>query len=101
MACNYVVLYDAQADIESIVAYLVSLTGGLSAAKAFMDEFDEKITLACDSPMLCALSRMPELAVLGYRTFFVKNYVTLCYFRDDCVYVAHVFHQRQDYARLV
>ena len=45
MACNYVVLYDAQADIESIVAYLVSLTGGLSAAKAFMDEFNEKITL--------------------------------------------------------
>lgn len=101
MACNYVVLYEAQAEIESIVAYLVSLTGGVSAAKAFMDEFDEKIALVCDNPMLYGLSRMPELTALGYRTFFVKNYVALYHYRDDCVYVAHMLHQRQDYARLV
>lgn len=101
MACKFEILYDAQVEIDSIVAYLVALTGGPSAARAFVDELHEKIALVCSNPMLCGLSRMPELAVLGYRVLFVKNYVVLYYFRDDCVYIAHVFHQRQDYARLV
>ena len=94
MACKFEILHGAQAEIDSIVAYLVSLTGGPSAARTFVDELHEKIALACSNPMSCALSRMPELAVLGYRAFFVKNYVVLYYFRDDCVYIAHVFHQR-------
>ena len=101
MACDYAILSEAQAEMESIVSYLVSIAGSLSAARAFMDEFDEKIALACDNPALYGLSRMPELAALGYRAFFVKNYAVLYFFRDGRIYVAHVFHQRQDYARLV
>ena len=101
MACDYAILSEAQVEIESIVSYLISVAGGSSAARAFMDEFDKKIALACDNPMLYCLSRMPEVAALGYRVFFVKSYVVLYFFRDDCIYVAHVFHRRQDYARLV
>lgn len=101
MACKFEVLYSAQTEIESIVAYLVTLMGGPSAAEAFVDELQEKIALASGSPKLFGFSRMPELAALGYRVFFVKNYAVLYFFSDDCVYIAHVFHQRQDYARLV
>lgn len=31
----------------------------------------------------------------------VKNYAALCEAEDDGVVVAHVFHQSQDYAKLV
>lgn len=101
MACEYEILREAQTEIESIVSYLVSLSGGPSAAKSFMDEFREKLTVLCANPMLFCVSHLPELASLGYRTFFVKNYVVLYVVRDDCIYISHVFHQRQDYARLV
>ena len=101
MACSYRVLAEAQRDLDSIVAYLLDVSDGPSAAKGFLNELDEKEALVCENPLLFSLSRMPDLAALGYRTFLVKSYVVLFFYRDDCVYVAHVFHQRQDYARLV
>ena len=53
------------------------------------------------NPELHALSRMPELAAKGYRPLFVKNYVALYKVHDDAVVIAHIFHQSQDYARLI
>ena len=40
-----------------------------------MDEFDRQIEAVCENPCMHALSRMPELAALGYRPFFVNSYV--------------------------
>lgn len=101
MTCSYRILAEAQRELDSIVAYLLDVSDGPAAAKGFLDELDEKLGLARETPLLFGLSRMPELAALGYRALFVRNYVVLYFYRDDCVYVAHVFHQRQDYARLV
>ena len=44
---------------------------------------------------------MPELAEKGYRVALVGSYVLLYTFESETVYIAHVFHQRQDYAHLV
>ena len=52
-------------------------------------------------PQLYGLSRVKELAVLGYRPMLVKNYVALYKVEGDVVIVAHIFHQSQDYAKLV
>lgn len=101
MAYSLVVLSSAQSEIESIVSYLVSLAGGPSVARLFLDELVSKFGLLRDNPCLFGLSRLSELRVLGYRVLFVKNYVVLYFFRDKRVSVAHMFHRRQDYAKLV
>ena len=41
------------------------------------------------------------LAKRGYRSALVGSYVLLYRFEGDTVYIAHIFHQRQDYATLV
>lgn len=101
MACNYVILKGAQSDYRGIVEYLLDVKKSPQAALGFMDEFDRQLEIACENPHLHALSRMPELAVLGYRPFLVNKYITLYLYRDGQVVVAHIFHQTQDYARLV
>lgn len=100
MAHEYLILEGAQRDYEGIVRYLAGDLANPSAATRFMDEFDRQIEVVCENPRLHALSRMPELAALGYRPFFVGSYVALCTVREGTVVVAHVFHQSQDYARL-
>lgn len=100
MAHDYLILEGAQRDYEGIVHYLAGNLASPSAADRFMDEFDREIEIVCENPYLHAHSRMPELAALGYRPFFVGSYVALYTVREGMVVVAHVFHQSQDYARL-
>ena len=53
------------------------------------------------SSHFCDLSHIRELAARNYRSFPVNNYVCLYKFEHETIYIAHVFHQSQDYARLV
>lgn len=101
MAYKYRMLAGAQRDYENILNYLCSVADGLSAAKSFADEFDHQIGLVCENPYLYSLSRMPEVAALGYRVMLVNNYLALYFFRKETVFVAHIFHQMQDYGRIV
>ena len=89
----------AKEDIAEIVRYLHAASDGPSAAESFIGEFREKLALACSVPGAFAYVRMPEFAMLGYRVMYVKNYVVLFFVDNDMVMVAHVFHQRQNYAR--
>lgn len=101
MACEYRFLKSAQIEYKNIIQYLCSATGGTAAARSFADTLGEQIELICDNPPLFALSRIPELAALGYRAALVGSYIMLYLYRDEVIYIAHIFHQRQDYARLV
>ena len=101
MACKYVFLESAKAEIEETAAYLLAETGSGKAAANFIGVIQRAIDITCEFPAMHAVSRLPELAELGYRTIFAGNYVLLYTFEEDTIYIAHVFHQRQDYARLV
>lgn len=101
MAYKKVILDEAQREYRGIVGYLVEVLKSPSAAAAFMDEFDHQLDLVADNPGLYALSRMPELAARGYRAAHVNSYVMLYKVHGDKVVVAHIFHQTQDYARLL
>lgn len=101
MAYEYVILEGAQNDYRGIIEYLLNVKKSPQAALGFMDEFDRQLDIVCDNPFLYGLSRMPELASLGYRPFLVNKYIGLYFFRNERVVVAHVFHQTQDYARIV
>lgn len=101
MACRAVILESAAREYEQVVSYLADVLGSPGAAASFMDEFDRQLSLVRESPEMHALSRMPELAARGYRAMLVGSYVALYKADGDAVVVAHVFHQSQDYARLV
>lgn len=101
MAYKRKILKEAAREYRDIVRYLAEVLNSPDAARGFMDEFDYQLGLVCDMPELYGLSRMKELASLGYRTLLVNNYVALYRIDDDTVVVAHIFHQSQDYAKLV
>ncbi|MEE0705179.1 MAG: type II toxin-antitoxin system RelE/ParE family toxin [Adlercreutzia sp.] len=101
MAYKKVILKSAQAEYRDIVSYLVEVLKSPQAAIHFMNEFDYQLDLIVETPEMFSLSRMPELAARGYRAAHVNNYLMLYKIQDQNVVVAHIFHQSQDYARLV
>ncbi len=101
MNCKYKFLISAQEELDEILEYLTALSGGTKTAVSFLNELEEKMNLVCANPKIFALSKIENLSLLGYRTFFVKKYVVLYFYRDQTVFIAHIFHQMQDYARLV
>ena len=101
MTYEVVILESAQKELQQIIDYLCDALKSAQAAKGFMDELEAQIALIEENPELFALSRMPELATKGYRVALIKNYGMLYTMREETLYVAHFFHQRQDYARLI
>ena len=101
MAYSYLMLDKAKEDYEGIVAYLIAVSDGSSAALSFIDEFDRQIQIVCSNLSTYGLPRTPEIATLGYHTMLINNYAAFYFFRNSTVFAAHIFHQRQDYAKLV
>ena len=96
-----VILAEAQREYERIVSYLAVTAKSPAAAKAFMEEFDHQVEIIANYPLLHPLSHLHELACKGYRSFAVGKYHVLYKSHNSTVVIAHVFHQSQDYARLV
>lgn len=90
---------EAEREVDEIAAYLAG--HGLSTLTTFLDKYEEQLELIASGVVTHGLSRCPELARLGYRTCHINSYLMLYFVEDDEVVVAHVFHQSQDYARLV
>ena len=101
MAYKHVFLPKAQDDYDGIVDYLVNELKSKQAARNFVDEFDHQVNLVCENPRLYALSRFKELSELGYHSFLINNYIALYRVFDEIIVIAHVFHQKQNYASLV
>ena len=101
MAYKRVILDSANSDRSAIVEQLIAATGGKLAAASFLDDVDKTVDLITEFPTMFALSRFDSLAKRGYRSALVGSYVLLYRFEGDTVYIAHIFHQRQDYATLV
>ncbi|HQE70860.1 MAG TPA: type II toxin-antitoxin system RelE/ParE family toxin [Atopobiaceae bacterium] len=99
MACKVRILPSAERELDEIVSYLAEF--GLHTAKRFTDEWRRKLEGLASGTIEYALSHLPELEDLGYRAYRVGSYIAL-YYRDgsDAV-VAHVFHYRRDYARMI
>lgn len=101
MGYEAVILDEAKREFRSIIDYLCNVLESPQATAAFMDEFEHQVSLVSENPELFALSRLPELAARGYRTAHVNNYVMLYKIEGELLIIAHIFHQTQDYARLV
>ncbi|WP_195419892.1 type II toxin-antitoxin system RelE/ParE family toxin [Collinsella sp. D33t1_170424_A12] len=92
---------EAQREYRDIVSYLVDVLKSPRAARHFMAEFDAQVESVRNYPEAFSLCHLPELAARGYRSASVMRYTFLYTVRADEVIIAHVFHQSQDYARLV
>ena len=99
MASNYMLLPRAKRQIREIVWFLAG-EGGRPAAQKFLDKLEGQVRLACEHPRMWPLSGDTRLAGRGYRSFHVGSYLVLYVVRDDVLYVTHVFHRAQDYARI-
>ena len=91
----------ALADQAGITEYLVKTLGSPDAARRFLDELESLVsTLECTPEAFATLTE-PKLHALGYRKIPFMNYIALFRVESDRVYITHLFHQSQDYARLV
>ncbi len=100
MAYKRVILSSAESERNEITKYLFGVSGRTAVA-SFLDSLDQEVDLVTSMPTIYALSRIGDLAAKGYRVAFFGSYAMLYRFEKDTVYIAHVFHQRQDYAHLV
>ena len=99
MAYKARILPTAEAELESISAYLLQF--GPATAARFLDEYGKQLDLLASGVVDYGFAKVPSLAARGYRACLVNSYVMLYYREDDEIVVAHIFHQSQDYARLV
>lgn len=99
MAYNVRIQPSALIELDEIVSYLMAF--GPHTAQSFLDNWEAMLDELRDGIAEHALSKFEVLAKLGYRTAFVKNYIVLFFKEEDTLTVAHIFHQSQDYARLV
>ena len=101
MATDYKLTEQAALEFEKIVEYLCVKLKSPQAASNFEKEFLRLIDPACEQPEILPLSQHSRLAKLGYRKLLINRYIALYTYRDNVIIVAHIFHQTQDYARLV
>lgn len=93
------ILKSANDELNEIVLYLSK--NSKSAAEKFLGAYERQLDLICSGKVSYAFSRMPELAHLGYHVALVENYLFLYYVEDGAIFVAHIFHQKQNYASIV
>ncbi len=99
MAYELLFQQSAQRDLDKIVEYLSGY--GETTARRFKDAWNESLASLKEGLIGYALSRFPELADAGYHALLFDDYIILYFQEDAARTIAHVFHQRQDYARLV
>ena len=101
MACEVVLAKTAAKEYQQIVGYLADVLKNPQAAIGFMEEFERQTQRIREQPEIYAVSRTEELAALGYRTFLVNSYIGVYRLVEGRIFIAHIFHQSQDYTRLI
>lgn len=99
MAFRLRILPTAEEEVKSIAITLLEY--GAHSATRFVDAYEKQLRLLASGVVDYGLSHIEALAQRGYHSCQVTSYVILYFYESDEVVVAHVFHQRQDYARLV
>lgn len=88
-------------EYKKILKYLTIDLKEKNAAKNLNDEVDHIIGLISSNPNLFGLSLNKKLRKRKYHKVTVENYLILYKVIDNKVFLAHIFHQSQDYANLI
>ena len=92
---------EASHDLDGIVAYLCEVLAAPAAATELLDAYDAFVDVVEEYPEAYEKCADSHLARLGYRKVSLKGYIALYRTEKDEVVVSRVFHQSQDYARLI
>ena len=101
MAYKVKLTKQAEDDYRAIVAYLIDTFESQQAARHFLNELENVITHLGEIPLAYSSVEEPRLRAMGYRKVPLMNYVLIFRIKDEQVYVIHIFHQQQDYAKLI
>ena len=99
MASKIIILPTAERELGRAIAYQTALSP--EVARRFVREFCNRLQTISDGVVEFPLSCIPELADRGYHAALVKRCAILYRRKDGRLEIAHIFHQHQDYARLV
>lgn len=101
MACEVLLSDTARHQRDAIILFLMEDARATQRASALIDELDEVIARLAAYPEFYPLARDEKLARNGYRKANAAGYIVLHRHVDNRVYITNIFHERQDYARLV
>lgn len=101
MASRVLLAAEAERDLAAAVSYLCDALFLPTAAASLLDDYDEVVATLSEFPEAFPLSEEPRLCSLGIRKASFNTYVALYRPEGDGVVIEHIFHQKQDYARLV
>ena len=97
---NVIITETAEGELRLINEYLQFF--GPKTAESFVDAVAARISALKEGVVEFPIARDPDLAQAGFRVALVKSYLMLYRIADNGdVHVAHVFHQSQDYTKLV
>lgn len=97
---NVIVTDTAEGELRLINEYLAFF--GPGTADSFVEAVADKVSMLESGIVEFPISRDPDLAKAGFRAALVKSYIMLYRVAENGdVYIAHVFHQSQDYAKLI
>lgn len=88
-------------ELLEVIRYHIEVLKSPAAAKALLPEIENAIDLLAVSPGLKAVSSKRPFEALELREWYIKNYVLVYRSDDSRVYIEHLFHQSQDYERMV
>lgn len=101
MAHDVQITENAQVGLVEACAYIANILVEPSAAITLLDKFDEFADAVAELPDLHPLCADERLAKKAIRKALISGYVALYVHDEKAVTVIAVFHQAQDYARLV
>ena len=101
MALNVLVAASAEAALAEACAYIGKVLCEPSAVDTLLDKFDEFVAAVADLPDMYPLCGEQRLTAKGIRKALIGGYVTLYVHDGQTVTVVALFHQTQDYAKLV
>ena len=99
MAFKVIVQDTAEAEVKEIFNNLMSYSA--KAGKKFYTDLGNCAQNLSDGIIDYGLSRFDALAEKGYHSVLFSNYVLLYFEEGDTRTIAHVFHQKQNYASFV
>ena len=101
MACKVVFTQAAEHDRDRIIAYLLGISDNAKSAGKLLDALDSVISHLSENPLMYEAVAETRLAARGYRRVLFSNYIALYYVENDTVELSRIFHQKQDYAKLL
>lgn len=101
MAYSVVETAEVKRNLREALDYIELILCSHSGAQELASSYIEVIDNLKLFPNMYPQTREPRLKRLGYRKAQATNYLILYRMIDETIYVSHLFHQTQDYAKLI